>query len=545
MNKENFEQTMKDSKFFSFRISPNDFEKIIYHCPECLNLPLIEINPDLITVNCQCENNHNYTESPIRELYQKLSETAFTATTLKTNKIIQCYKCKKYLLDEKNEEDLSKILKNYGYCHKCKACLCFDCYKKPPSDDDEKKHDPKTHKLVPLDRFITHCPTHRQKFSAYCFDCKENTCINCGNEHRKHKKYYFDENILLEDEVNEKKKKLNELKTNCELLENQVNAILDKIRDNFHEEMQKQMNLILFDELLLDAYQTNQYNYFYIENISKNITNIKSIEEKVNNQDPKKLINDLVINCDISNISNEIKINSTEGEFLQVSQPTKLGGGIKRLDYTKDTMKENFNVEVNPLLKNEDINFEVTEKLSVSKKDNKKESQSSFVDDNSNNKKIQTSFKISTRTEDINVNKSHKSTIKEENDELIESKKSIHSKKNESIRMSCEFTGNNYRKEDYKLSDLPNNLEIAVEIKNTGNCDLPEGCYLFDENNCGGLMIADNNIQNIEVGKSVYRQIKLDSYIYSKGSYNLKLAVKNNKGSIISTNSYEYSIIVE
>ena len=541
-----FEETAKDSKFFSFRISPNDFEKIIYHCPDCLSLPLIEINEDLLTANCQCDNNHSYTKTPIEELYQKLSETAFSALTLKTSKNIQCFKCKNFLQNENNEEDLSKILKNYGYCFKCKGALCYDCSKKPLSEDDEKKHDPKSHKLVPMDKFVTHCPIHRQKFSAYCLDCKENTCMVCGNEHRKHKRYHFDDYILLDDEVVKKKKAINELRTNCELLENKVNAILDKIRNTFHEEMKKQMNLIFMDELLLDAYQTNQFNYYYIENISKNLDNIQAIQQKVNDQDPKKLIVDLVNNCDISDLGGiEIKINQTEGELLQVSQPTKLAHGFKVTDYTKDTAKDCFNIEnANASIKNEGTKLDMT-------------TESKSNDDNANNKKVQTTFQSTEKKEDEKNQshkstmkeekiQSHKSTIKEENNEDFSISNSFkNSKNNVTKKISCEFIGKNYGTQNYTLSNLPNTIEVPIEIRNTGNDDLPGGCYLFDENNCGSLMIIESNIDGLEVGKSLYRQLKFDTYIYSKGSYNLKLVVKNNKGVVISSNAVEFSLIVD
>ena len=528
-----FEETAKDSKFFSFRNSPNEFEKIIYHCPDCLNLPLIEINEDLITVNCKCDKDHTYTKMSIEELYQKLSETAFSAMTLKTNDNIQCFKCKNFLKNENNEEDLSKILKNYGYCFKCNGALCFECSKKPLSEDDEKKHDPKTHKLVPMDKFVTHCPLHRQKFSAYCLDCKENTCMVCGNDHRKHKRYHFDDYILLDEEVIQKKKMINELRTNCELLENKVNAILDKIRTAFHEEMKKQIDLICMDELLLDAYETNKFNYYYIENISKNLDNIQSIQQKVNDQDPKKLIVDLVNNCDISDIGGEIKINQTEGEMLQVSQPTKLRQGFKVTDYTKDTAKDCFNIEMaGNSIKNEGIKLDMTAE--------------SKNDENTNNKKVQTTFSTTEKNETAKEIHSHKSTIKEENnDEEFSVKSSFNDLKNGTKKISCEFVGKNYGRQNYTLSNLPNTLEVPVEIKNTGNDDLPEGCYLNDENNCGSLMIIDSNINSITVGKSLFKQLKFDTYIYSKGSYNLKLVVKNNKGNIISTNAVEFSLIVE
>ena len=58
-------------------------------------------------------------------------------------------------------------------------------------------------------------------------------------------------------------------------------------------------------------------------------------------------------------------------------------------------------------------------------------------------------------------------------------------------------------------------------------------------------MILDNVINSIDPGKSIYKQLKFDIYIYNKGSYNVKLVVKDPNGAFISSNKFEYTLIIE
>ena len=74
---------------------------------------------------------------------------------------------------------------------------------------------------------------------------------------------------------------------------------------------------------------------------------------------------------------------------------------------------------------------------------------------------------------------------------------------------------------------------------------MPKGCYLYDENNCSSLMLMDNVINCLEPGKSTIKKIKFELYIYSKGNYNVKLAIKDPYGNYISNNKFDFSLIIE
>ena len=602
-----FEGTASDSKFFTLKSSQNDFERIIYHCPDCYNIPIITINEDLITVDSTCNKNHNYKNVSIEELHQKLIDTSFSSEALKLNKSVVCFKCKSCLEIKDSKTDLEKLLNGFGYCSGCEIIICYNCKKN--HDENEKIRDPNNHKIIPLDKYTNYCPLHRHKYSAYCLECKVNTCVKC-TDHRKHKKYHFDEYLLYDEDANKYKKEIIDLRTNCENLESKINSILDKIRSDFHEEMKKQIEILSFNELLLDAYQTNQYNYFYLQNILNNFNNLENIEKKVNNQDEKQILMNLINNCDLLEIEQFPKINNSQGELLHVSQPTQMTKQIKALDYKNGTVQNpTFQIEENEANKNNNnIILEMTNdsKGSFVKKDNninqtnfsytkkEKEATDSFGDTNksikSKNNETNRSIKNNNiNNPDNNINNMTNKSVRDIHNETNKSIKSIKNETKKSVKtsvkkenssqtnnyliasfsknenneeeidindiimkqntkidnkISCEFIGKNYARDSYNLKDLPNNVEITLEIKNTGNVTLPKGCYLFDEYNCSSLMILDNVINSIEPGKSIYRKLKFDIYIYNKGSYHAKLAVKDPNGVFVSSNKFEYTLVV-
>ena len=547
--KANFEGSAYDSKFFTMKQSLDSFERIIYHCPDCFNLPLIKIDSDLINATSTCDKNHKYEKISINDLYQKLIDSSINLDSNNINKNVVCFKCKK-ACEKKNSEDLSKILEGFGYCHGCEKIICSSCVK--IHEENEKKKDPINHKLVPLDKYINFCPLHRNKYSAYCFDCKKNTCVKC-TEHRQHKKYHFDDYLLLEEDVKKYKQNIFNLRTNCENLENQINSILDKIRNDFHQTMQKNIDILKFNEFLLDAYQTNQFNYFYLQNVLNNFSNLEIINKKLTEKDIKTQLIDMIQEMKLEEINNETKeVKIKEGELLNVTQTQNITK-INNIDYNKDTVlnieNPTFKIEKNNSInnnKNSNQLMEMTDsKLEIknTEKNLKLENENEI-----NNNKSKKSFKESIKKENgfesnINVNQSYNNELKRE--EINLNDVSIKSMRLGNVRLSCEFVGKNFSSSTNKLKQLPNNVETTVEIKNTSSVPLPKGCYLYDENNCSSLMLLDNVINCLEPGKTCLKKLKFEIYIYSKGNYNVKLGVKDPNGNYISSNKFEFCLNIE
>ena len=180
-------------------------------------------------------------------------------------------------------------------------------------------------------------------------------------------------------------------------------------------------------------------------------------------------------------------------------------------------------------------------------KSNHNETQKSIRSNNNNNNETKKSIKSSVKKENNSQTVDDLiNSFKDNNGgEEIDINDIIINKSTQSGKISCEFIGKNYARDNYCLTDIPNNVETVLEIKNTGDSILPKGCYLYDENNCRSLMLLDNVINSIEPGKTIYKQLKFDIYIYSKGSYHVKLAVKDHNGAFISTNKFEYTLVVE
>ena len=460
-----------------------------------------------------------------------------------------CFKCKK-ACEKKNSEDLSKILEGFGYCHGCEKIICSSCVK--IHEENEKKKDPINHKLVPLDKYINFCPLHRNKYSAYCFDCKKNTCVKC-TEHRQHKKYHFDDYLLLEEDVKKYKQNIFNLRTNCENLENQINSILDKIRNDFHQTMQKNIDILKFNEFLLDAYQTNQFNYFYLQNVLNNFSNLEIINKKLTEKDIKTQLIDMIQDMKLEEINNETKeVKIKEGELLNVTQTQNITK-INNIDYNKDTVlnieNPTFKIEKNNSINNNKNSNQLMEMTDSKLEIKNTEKHLKLENENEiNNNKSKKSFKESIKKENgfesnINVNQSYNNELKRE--EINLNDVSIKSMRLGNVRLSCEFVGKNFSSSTNKLKQLPNNVETTVEIKNTSSIPLPKGCYLYDENNCSSLMLLDNVINCLEPGKTCLKKLKFEIYIYSKGNYNVKLGVKDPNGNYISSNKFEFCLNIE
>ena len=559
ITKGNFEGSAFDSKFFTMKPNFDCFEKIIYHCPDCFNLPLLKINSDMINITCACDKNHKYENISLSELYQKLLDTSINLDTNNLNRNVICNKCKKSCEKKDNSEDLSKILDEFGYCHGCEKIICSSCIK---IHEEEKKKEPMKHKLVPLDKYVNYCPLHRNRYSAYCFECKKNTCVKCI-EHRQHKKYHFDDYLLLDEDVKKYKKTIINLRTNCENLENQLNSILDKIRNDFHIIMQKHINVLILNEFLLDAYQTNQFNYFYLQNVLNNFPTLDIIQKQIIEKDIKTNIIEMIKNINISKLcsldTNNKMEKSKQGELLNVSQP-QITNKFNNIDYNKDTVNPTFKIENEQSINNNNNkSIDKIMEMTDSKMESipMKKTEKNYIKENNNcissNQISKKSLKESIKKKigldnnlnnlNINVNQSYNNEIKREEINLNDI--SIKSLRIGNIKISCEFVGKNYSSMTYKLKELPNNIETSVEIKNNSIIPLPKGCYLFDENNCASLMLLDNVINCLEPGKTCYKKLKFDIYIYSKGNYNVKLSIKDPNGNYISSNKFDFSLIIE
>ena len=140
-------------------INPNDSltrPKFIM-CPTCNEN--IRYNFTNYKINLfDCRNGHKINNILLNEFIntQKYDMT----------KII-CQQCK-------NQNKKETTFNEFYKCISCGLYLCPLC---------KTVHD-KTHNVINIDKNYI-CSIHNEPYSKYCLDCRMNSCIQCGNSHKK------------------------------------------------------------------------------------------------------------------------------------------------------------------------------------------------------------------------------------------------------------------------------------------------------------------------------------------------------------------------
>ena len=163
-------------------------------CKDCFSLYFIKINPEFptckISKTCKCSTTE-------MEISQFLSEY-----NKNKNLSISCSNCKK------------ANPSNSKYCHECKKLYCGNCAK---SLHNEKNNN-KTHKLIVIDKYDFFCIFHQiDNFCAYCYTCKMNICLKCGEE-----KLHNGHNLVLFHKIYDEKKMRDFIKKAIKSAENKI-----------------------------------------------------------------------------------------------------------------------------------------------------------------------------------------------------------------------------------------------------------------------------------------------------------------------------------
>ena len=220
--------------------SLNSFPNDQYLCPSCELIPeLVNIHIDNGTVEFKCRCNLNEEQIlPIERYFQILS---------KSNTY---YKTKCCLCSELQEN----VIKNetFKYCYICNKDYCNECL--------EKEEHPKSHKdkCIPINSKSTRCLEHFKEgpYNSFCLECHSNVC---KNYHKDHKKINF-----------------NKIEPKKEIIMKKNKALY---------------NIIQFNELILNTYESFPDNYFHTINvvnlaesiIAENTRKPKILEKAFNN----------------------------------------------------------------------------------------------------------------------------------------------------------------------------------------------------------------------------------------------------------------------
>ena len=213
-----------------------------YLCHTCQGKVLIELNPNSLSVNMKCENNHVKNKMPIKEFYAK--------NELNKKKVI-CSECRQ----DNFQKDLFFCSCNKNICKKC------------------KRSTHKVHLQIPFSEKCYDCTKHQQKYMSYCSKCNINICNDCLKEHKTHnqKIIYFDDLMPKEKDIKECKRNLEKTKKNKKDFDDKVDKFIETLKNKKKNFDQNYENFIKLQNDLLNSMENKEsLNY-------ENIMNFKNL----------------------------------------------------------------------------------------------------------------------------------------------------------------------------------------------------------------------------------------------------------------------------
>ena len=285
-----------DKKRKIMKILVNDNETIIKEkkieikeivCPKCNENILIKINEYKISL-VKCKNNHEINNILLNEIEN--------VEKIDLSKII-CGVCMKIM---------SKTFNNEFYrCNFCKINLCPLCKSKHNNKNNINNNNNNNHNIINYNDKNYICEMHNMNFIKYCEYCKLDICMLCFEEHKNknHSIINFEDIISNEEYIIKEKKKLEEYINN---LNNNINdkiKKLNKVKDNLNIYYNLYKNTI-------DKYILRKINY----NLINNIKEFNNYNNNIIIKDINEIINDNNINNQFNKIINiydkmSIKIN--------------------------------------------------------------------------------------------------------------------------------------------------------------------------------------------------------------------------------------------
>ena len=244
-------------------IKINEIEKIV--CPECGEMPSLEINHENYMIKSFCPNKHSIEDSLfnfIKRSNEKLSED------------ILCSECKKKSSDLKNK-------KNDLYKCKCGNYICKDCKNKHEDEKSEEENEneddeDKKHNLLEYSEkdYKCTCSESLEDYYFYCNKCMKNLCVGCEAEHPKdHQIFDFSDlidNYLSEKDIASKKKKFKEQINAINIFINKLNAFKKKLEEKINSLENALQTFLEINNYILKKFNKKAMNYQIIESV-KNI----------------------------------------------------------------------------------------------------------------------------------------------------------------------------------------------------------------------------------------------------------------------------------
>ena len=235
----------------------NENKIFLPKCKECEGFLSFTINPLNFTLNAECELNKKH-------IYNNIFFKTF----------------ERFYLKEKEENICSKCFKNLENTEiiKCEICNCIYCCKCYITDVQINGH-----KEITYIKNKNNCNKHFSNFIGYCFNCKENICINCikkDDSHINHKTEIFIEEIPSLKDVDNLNQNFQKKKVYNDNIIKKIDEWKAKILSKIEELKQN-----LRDEISLFQKIINNYNYtFGNYTINRSFKIINEYFEKFRNE---------------------------------------------------------------------------------------------------------------------------------------------------------------------------------------------------------------------------------------------------------------------
>ena len=282
----------------------NSIPKDQYLCPLRGEIPLLaNIHTDNGCIEFKCKKDGELLYS-IPQYFKKLSECNFTYYN------IRCCECNKI---QKNYIKNSEI---FQFCYICQRDYCNDCVRAHP------KH-PKSHlkKCIPTNAKTSRCLEHFEEgnYTSFCPNCYKHVCNEMSS------KIHRDHNIIFHFKIQPKKQIIIE-----------KNKLL--------------LNIIRFNELILQTYEQFPDNYFH----SQNLANLAESIIVENSRNSKQL--ESALKC----LEQKIKYRETAIEKFNRKFKMSLNGNEESLSLKNIGLNdEDFKLIT-------DINFQKLKELDIS-----------------------------------------------------------------------------------------------------------------------------------------------------------------------------------
>ena len=302
---------------------------------------------------------HKYKEEIKKKYLQILNKKNNNTITSSSSQNIK----KKTLIKQKSKS----LLKNNNKKSKKVNKIINNIINNDEKNKKNKKKKFKNENKIQIFLMDSFCANHFQLFKYYCYNCHRNICDLCENEHEYHNKIKLEDILLEEDELIEKKNKLNKEKEELIKINDCFNALIEEIKKKFERLYSIKQKELAIKEKIIKDYETIKYNFHSIENVHNLKFNNNYYIDKLNNSDWLYKFNLIFkyLNSSLSNKNNDIfdllnnrnennnikiisnnNMNKINKLIILKNEDIAISNNNKIIIYDKNNLEEKLNIDI-------------------------------------------------------------------------------------------------------------------------------------------------------------------------------------------------------